>query len=223
MILSHIRTQPGLGQVHFKCDKNLYWCFLDDIDSPEPFSLYRCSKDGEPQNEGVVSAPVFINPWITENPISIERDCHRWLIKHKYYRAVGPAIKEYSTMLTRDELKGIDATIGANVRMRRKIFNMTQEGVAERMGLTFQQIQKYEKGSNRISGSRLAQIAAIFGCHPAELFEGVTQVSNDDERILHRLVADKEGRELLRALDHADPNMLGALTIMVHKLNSAMP
>ena len=57
----------------------------------------------------------------------------------------------------------IDVHVGSRVRLRRLLVGMTQEALAERLGLTFQQVQKYEKGTNRISGSRLFQIANVLG------------------------------------------------------------
>lgn len=55
----------------------------------------------------------------------------------------------------------IDVYVGARVRMRRLVIGMTQEILADRLGITFQQVQKYEKGTNRISASRLQTIANI--------------------------------------------------------------
>ena len=63
----------------------------------------------------------------------------------------------------------IDKHVGRRVRMRRMLIGMTQEKLGEALGLTFQQVQKYEKGTNRIGASRLHQIAAILGV-PVEFF-----------------------------------------------------
>ena len=54
-----------------------------------------------------------------------------------------------------------DVYVGSRVRMRRKMMGMSQEKLGERLGITFQQIQKYEKGTNRIGASRLQRIAEI--------------------------------------------------------------
>jgi transcriptional regulator with XRE-family HTH domain len=54
-----------------------------------------------------------------------------------------------------------DVYVGSRVRMRRKMMGMSQEKLGERLGITFQQIQKYEKGTNRIGASRLQNIAEI--------------------------------------------------------------
>lgn len=64
----------------------------------------------------------------------------------------------------------IDEAIGARVRARRLELNMSQMELAAALDLTFQQVQKYEKGTNRIGGSRLTQIAAILKTGPAAFF-----------------------------------------------------
>lgn len=63
----------------------------------------------------------------------------------------------------------IDRHVGARVRMRRLLVSMSQERLGEALGITFQQIQKYEKGANRIGASRLQHIAKILGV-PVEFF-----------------------------------------------------
>lgn len=63
----------------------------------------------------------------------------------------------------------IDRHVGARVRMRRLLVSMSQERLGEALGITFQQIQKYEKGANRIGASRLQQISKILGV-PVEFF-----------------------------------------------------
>jgi transcriptional regulator with XRE-family HTH domain len=66
----------------------------------------------------------------------------------------------------------IDRHVGSRVRMRRVILGMSQEKLGEALGLTFQQIQKYEKGINRIGASRLQQISRTLDVPPAYFFEG---------------------------------------------------
>ncbi|HMF25524.1 MAG TPA: helix-turn-helix transcriptional regulator [Pseudolabrys sp.] len=66
----------------------------------------------------------------------------------------------------------IDKHVGARVRMRRMMLNMSQEKLGDALGLTFQQIQKYEKGTNRIGASRLQQIAHILQVSVSFFFEG---------------------------------------------------
>jgi transcriptional regulator with XRE-family HTH domain len=63
----------------------------------------------------------------------------------------------------------IDLHVGSRVRLRRMLLGMSQEKLAERLGLTFQQVQKYEKGVNRIGASRLYDLAQVLGV-PVQFF-----------------------------------------------------
>jgi transcriptional regulator with XRE-family HTH domain len=65
-----------------------------------------------------------------------------------------------------------DKHVGARVRMRRMMLSMSQEKLGDALGLTFQQVQKYEKGANRIGASRLQQIAQILQVPVSFFFEG---------------------------------------------------
>ncbi|HYC24971.1 MAG TPA: helix-turn-helix transcriptional regulator [Roseiarcus sp.] len=66
----------------------------------------------------------------------------------------------------------IDRHVGARLRMRRVLIGMSQEKLGDALNITFQQIQKYEKGVNRIGASRLQQLARVLGVSPAFFFEG---------------------------------------------------
>ncbi len=66
----------------------------------------------------------------------------------------------------------IDRHVGSRVRMRRILLGMSQEKLGEALGLTFQQVQKYEKGTNRIGASRLQQISRSLNVPPAFFFDG---------------------------------------------------
>lgn len=67
----------------------------------------------------------------------------------------------------------IDVHVGAQIRMRRKSLGMSQSALAGRLGITFQQVQKYEKGANRVGASRLQAIASILGVEVSSLFANV--------------------------------------------------
>ncbi|HEV7875013.1 MAG TPA: helix-turn-helix transcriptional regulator [Enterovirga sp.] len=69
----------------------------------------------------------------------------------------------------------IDRHVGGRVRMRRMMIKMSQEKLGEALGLTFQQVQKYEKGTNRIGASRLQQIAGVLGVPVDYFFSGAPQ------------------------------------------------
>jgi len=70
----------------------------------------------------------------------------------------------------------IDKHVGSRVRMRRMMLSMSQEKLGDALGLTFQQVQKYEKGTNRIGASRLQQIAHILQVPVSFFFEGAPSV-----------------------------------------------
>ena len=69
-----------------------------------------------------------------------------------------------------------DRYVGSRVRMRRMMLGMSQEKLGDALGLTFQQVQKYEKGTNRIGASRLQHIAHIFQAPVSFFFEGAPAV-----------------------------------------------
>ena len=65
----------------------------------------------------------------------------------------------------------VDKYVGSRVRMRRIMLGMSQEKLGEALGLTFQQVQKYEKGTNRVGASRIQQISEILQVPVSFLFE----------------------------------------------------
>lgn len=67
----------------------------------------------------------------------------------------------------------MDIALGGAVRIRRRMIGMSQEALAEHCGVSFQQIQKYENGANRVSFSRLVQIARALECRVADLLEAL--------------------------------------------------
>src|SRR5438067_4630678 len=71
-----------------------------------------------------------------------------------------------------------DKHVGSRVRMRRMMLGMSQEKLGDALGLTFQQVQKYEKGTNRIGASRLQQISHILQVPVAFFFEGAPAPEN---------------------------------------------
>jgi transcriptional regulator with XRE-family HTH domain len=73
----------------------------------------------------------------------------------------------------------IDKEIGSRVRMRRVSIGMSQEKLGDMLGLTFQQVQKYEKGMNRISVARLVDIAKILNVEIDFFFDGIRSVKSD--------------------------------------------
>jgi transcriptional regulator with XRE-family HTH domain len=79
--------------------------------------------------------------------------------------------------LTRTGPDTLDVAIGAAIRLRRKQLKISQEMLAERCGVTFQQVQKYENGANRVSFSRLVQIAHALGLRVSDLVGDIDQAA----------------------------------------------
>jgi len=78
----------------------------------------------------------------------------------------------------------VDVHVGSRVRMRRFLVGMSQGKLAEQLGVTFQQVQKYEKGTSRISASRLQTIARVFEVPVGFFFENMTSPSPLEEDVL---------------------------------------
>jgi transcriptional regulator with XRE-family HTH domain len=78
--------------------------------------------------------------------------------------------------ITRKGPTAVDIHVGQKIRARRIFLRMTQTDIADALGLSFQQIQKYERGTNRVGASRLQQISDVFGVSPFYFFEGAPTV-----------------------------------------------
>ena len=101
----------------------------------------------------------------------------------------------------------VDKYVGSRVRMRRSMLGMSQEKLGEALGLTFQQVQKYEKGTNRVGASRIQQISEILQVPVLFLFEGGPSGSASAEGLtegrspayVSDFLATSEGLALTRA------------------------
>ena len=93
----------------------------------------------------------------------------------------------------------VDAHVGKRIRHRRWMVGMTQQQLADRVGIKFQQIQKYETGMNRVSASRLWDIAEALGVQIAFFFEGLGAHQMPIEAVEGDMLADKEALELVRS------------------------
>jgi len=80
-------------------------------------------------------------------------------------------------MMAKKAPNPVDRHVGSRVRMRRMMLGMSQEKLGKALGLTFQQVQKYEKGTNRIGASRLQQISQILQVQVSFFFEGAPTVA----------------------------------------------
>jgi transcriptional regulator with XRE-family HTH domain len=107
--------------------------------------------------------------------------------------------------LSKKAPNSIDRHVGNRVRMRRLMLDMSQEQLGEALGLTFQQVQKYEKGTNRVGASRIQQISEILQVPVSFLFDGIRTDSSrvDDLSEASSYVSDflstSQGLALIRA------------------------
>ena len=108
----------------------------------------------------------------------------------------------------------IDAQVGNRVRLRRMLIGMSQERLGELLGLTFQQVQKYEKGVNRIGAGRLFEVARILGVPIDYFYEGAMAQSsgsateNESSPPVMEFVSSGEGLQLsLAFMKIKDPKL----------------
>jgi transcriptional regulator with XRE-family HTH domain len=115
----------------------------------------------------------------------------------------------------------IDALVGLRMAARRSALGLSQTALAVQLGVSFQQVQKYEKGANRVSASRLHQVATALGCSVADFFP--TRGDPVDPVVgLRALTATADGRALAEAFPRiADPAVRQAVTRVVEALASA--
>jgi transcriptional regulator with XRE-family HTH domain len=83
------------------------------------------------------------------------------------------ARKKSDRMASKGKPNPIDIHVGTRLRMRRTMLGLSQTGLAAQMGLTFQQVQKYERGTNRVSSSRLFDLCRILDVKIAYFFDGM--------------------------------------------------
>ena len=126
----------------------------------------------------------------------------------------------------------VDAHVGSRVRLRRMLLGMSQERLGESMGLTFQQVQKYEKGVNRIGASRLFQISKILDVPVQFFFEEAPYTGDgnavrgmaepDSEAFILEFLNSREGLELNRAfVKIGDPKVRKSVVDLVRALRGS--
>jgi transcriptional regulator with XRE-family HTH domain len=121
----------------------------------------------------------------------------------------------------------VDKYVGSRVRMRRIMLGMSQEKLGEALGLTFQQIQKYEKGTNRVGASRLQQISEVLQVPVSFLFDGgpsgIVLSESSAESASPAYIADflatSEGLALTRAFTRiADSKLRRSIVDLVEQI-----
>lgn len=105
----------------------------------------------------------------------------------------------------------VDRHIGNRMRARRVLIGMSQEKLGEALGLTFQQVQKYEKGANRVGAGRLPTIGKILGVSVSYFYEGLPEDDNaksSSENMIAAALGTPEGLRLAKAFATIDDDML---------------
>lgn len=118
----------------------------------------------------------------------------------------------------------VDTHVGARIRARRKQLEVSQEKLSDALGLTFQQVQKYERGTNRVSASKLFAIAEFLGTPVAWFFEGLAgQTTTDltEQPPLIALATCRQGPQLAEAFVRLSPAQQGVVVSLTRQLAGA--
>ncbi len=125
----------------------------------------------------------------------------------------------------------VDVHVGSRVRLRRMLVGLSQEKLGDSMGLTFQQIQKYEKGVNRIGASRLFKLSQVLDVPVQFFFDGMPAVDGggvsetvdgESESFLYEFLNTRDGLELNRAfMKVSNPEVRRAVIDLVRALGRA--
>jgi transcriptional regulator with XRE-family HTH domain len=100
----------------------------------------------------------------------------------------------------------IDAVVGRTIRVLRLSKGISQGALGRRLGVSFQQVQKYENGTNRVGSGRLFQIAAILGLHVSTFFKGGEGREGGHDSGLLDLLAEPQSVRLIRAFSKITDN-----------------
>ena len=117
----------------------------------------------------------------------------------------------------------LDVMVGTKIRIFRTHRGMSQSDLAGRIGVAFQQVQKYEKGINRVGASRLSRIAAVLGITIGELFESSKLDSPRQKSVASkspfRLLAEPDALRVLKAFSRTtDPRVRRAIALLVESV-----
>jgi transcriptional regulator with XRE-family HTH domain len=116
----------------------------------------------------------------------------------------------------------IDLHVGKRLRMRRLMLDMSQTDVATNLGVTFQQLQKYEKGANRVSASRLQHLSQFLQVPVPFFFEGLSgPTAVESPAYVSEFLADSEGLALSKAfMCIPSPKLRRAIVLLVEQITA---
>jgi transcriptional regulator with XRE-family HTH domain len=116
----------------------------------------------------------------------------------------------------------LDAMVGATIRMFRINRGISQTALAAKIGVSFQQVKKYEDGSNRVGASRLSAIAAVLGISVGELFESRQDRTTDSNSPV-RLLAEPGALRVLKAYVRTNARVRLAIAKLVESIADQKP
>ncbi len=126
----------------------------------------------------------------------------------------------------------VDTHVGSRIRLRRRVLGLSQQQLAEAIGLTFQQVQKYELGKNRVSASKLYDIAGMLAAPVAYFFEGLphpedsrtpSESAEAVDQLINGFLGSAEGLELARRFMAADPNLRRGILSLLRDASASAP
>ncbi len=126
---------------------------------------------------------------------------------------------------TKKRVTDVDVLIGSRLRQARMLANLSQTQIAEFLGITFQQVQKYERGTNRVSAAVLHRLASMFGLPLAHFFDGTGPGSQDidlaESNARMEFASSREGRTLIDGYQRCPPKVQATvLSLIVAASNS---
>jgi transcriptional regulator with XRE-family HTH domain len=137
------------------------------------------------------------------------------------------AIETGARPMRKSDLNPIDTHVGSQARMRRLVLDMSQTEVAEGLGLTFQQVQKYEKGMDRVGASRLQHLSQILRVPVAFFFEGLpvapeeTAMTAESLSYVNQFLATAEGLALAKSFIRIQtPKLRRSIVLLVEQIAS---
>jgi transcriptional regulator with XRE-family HTH domain len=117
----------------------------------------------------------------------------------------------------------LDIMVGTKIRIFRTDRRMSQSDLAEKIGVAFQQVQKYENGTNRVGASRLSRIAAALGVSVGELFES-PEHKPADSKSPFRLLVESDSLRVLKAFSRTtDPRLRRAIAQLLESIAGQQP
>lgn len=118
-------------------------------------------------------------------------------------------------------MNGIDSAVGQRIRQRRKMLGLSQTDLADRVGVKFQQVQKYETGVNRVAASRLWKIAEALQVPITYFFEDLEMPGFPDEGDTAQAPSLPETSEMIKIFNRLPPAQKMAMSSFLQSLDSA--